>query len=133
MAKNKEVIFDSNIWIAFLNNMDSTSARALDVMDKYDSWELLVPEYVAVEVSTILVNQNCFDLAHKFLSKIEENEDTKLLPTISDYKETSVLFRKRGFSKLSFIDTYLLQLAQSGYRVETFDKALQKEIAKVNK
>lgn len=121
------IIFDSNIWIAFLHQGDSQHAKAEKIFDVCEG-PMLVPEYVIAEVVTVLTRKNEQPLANQFLEMVIDNKDIDIL-FCSDqfFIQLTDFFKNHHRRNLSFVDMMLLQLA-SLYQVVTFDHALQKSI-----
>lgn len=123
-------IFDSNIWIAYLNKDDSQHRRATSYFSRLDD-ELLITEYIILEVVTVLAMRVDKDLADNFLDLVLNNTDVQVLKSSSDFFDSSVnAFQKYKKDNLSFVDISLLKLARD-YKVSTFDEDLKKEIRKL--
>lgn len=123
MHDAKAVIPDSNVWIAVFRKEDSQRQKAKRVFDELEGAEIVVPEYVLIEVASILKLKGHEREARAFITKTL-NSDRGFLPAGLLAYETAQLFCERH-DKLSFIDTALVVLSRE-YRVITFDKALAK-------
>jgi len=122
-----KVIFDSNVWIAFLNSEDSQHKKAVEIF-KQNTQKVIVPEYVVLEVASILQIRSGQIVANKFLNGIEKSKNVKILLSSQGlFLKTNRLFQAQKQKKLAFVDCALLLLS-SGIKVITFDKALEKEI-----
>ena len=119
------VVLDSNVWIAFLHKEDSQYKKAQGLFDELKEY-ILVPEYVLVEVASVLKNYKRNVEALEFVRATLENTST-LIPAGSLAHEAGALFCQRN-DKLSFTDTALLVISRE-YRVITFDRALARAIA----
>lgn len=126
MSKKEEIIFDSNVWIAFFSQDDSCHYQANDIFKKYTKFT--IPEYVILETSTILKIRKNKSLANNFIKKIISDDSINIL-TMSDSFFIDVMnsFIESSDSKLSFIDHSLLCLSKN-YKIITFDKDLEKLI-----
>ena len=122
---NAKIVLDSSIWVAFLHDTDSQHKQALAVFERIGN-TITVPEYVVIEVATILKRRKKQDEAKRFVHRVLNENPQSFLPADSLIRETATLFRERA-DQLSFTDTALLALARS-YRVITFDRDLQKAI-----
>ena len=122
----KAVIPDSNVWIAVFRKEDSQRPKAMRVFDELEGAEIVVPEYVLIEVASILKLKGHEKEARAFIMETLNSERGFLAAGSLAY-ETAKLFCERH-DKLSFIDTALLVLSRD-YRVITFDKALGKALA----
>jgi predicted nucleic acid-binding protein len=122
------VIFDSSVWVALLHYTDSQHQKALKVFGEVGD-VIVVPEYVVIEVATVLKQQGKLEEARQFVHRVLNEKPESFLPAEALIRETASLFQDRS-DKLSFTDTALLVLARL-YRVVTFDRALQRAIAAI--
>ncbi|OGG52474.1 hypothetical protein A3H16_04065 [Candidatus Kaiserbacteria bacterium RIFCSPLOWO2_12_FULL_53_8] len=125
ISKSRGVIFDTNVWIALLHEADSQYRKAQELVRTLATEEVLVPEYVLVEVSAVLKRYERNAEAIVFVKRVLGNAGS-FIPAGVLAHETSVLFEERN-DKLSFVDTALLVLSRE-YRVITFDKALARAL-----
>jgi len=125
------IILDSNVWVSYLNKDDSQHKKAKKVFQETDD-SIVVPEYVIIEVCTILLKKTDKETANNFIELVFNNQNTEVL-FFSEFifGEFVDNFKDTQNKKLSFIDTALLYLSKS-YQVITFDKELQKTINKLN-
>ena len=119
-------IFDSNIWIAYLNKSDSTHKQAVKLFQKTDIKDILITEYLLLEIVTVLKQIQGHKFAQKFIQLIIDN-NIPFLESKHFYPQTILLFQSLEENKLSFVDVSLLHLSEK-YKVKTFDKDLQKMI-----
>ncbi|MBP9750121.1 MAG: PIN domain-containing protein [Candidatus Pacebacteria bacterium] len=124
-------ILDADVWIAYLNTEDSQHAKAVKVFDELEAREeiVAVPEYVVLEVVTVVRRVAGATIATAFMQVVAENTFVQILPS------DSALLRSVCFAvyhaqvpKLSFTDIALLRLAEK-HRVITFDRVLARAIA----
>jgi predicted nucleic acid-binding protein len=121
------IILDSNVWIAFFHERDSQHKRAEKIV-KEISFPIVAPEYVIIEVSSILRFKAGKKISNDFLENIFDNENIEiLLSNELFFSNTADNFKNSKNKSLSFVDTALLYLSKS-YQVITFDKDLQKAI-----
>ncbi|OGL66543.1 hypothetical protein A2856_02530 [Candidatus Uhrbacteria bacterium RIFCSPHIGHO2_01_FULL_63_20] len=124
-------VFDSNVWIAFLNIEDSQHAKAKKAFAEA-SLPIVLPEYVVLEASTVLAKRASKEIADTFLDRVGSNRDVKILLTDQDFFGQCVAaYRARTGRALSFADVALLVLS-AGFEVVTFDAALRAAIRKGN-
>ena len=121
-------VVDSSVWIARLSETDNQHAQAERVFEELEGSRVLVPEYIAIEVCTILARREGKDKADVFIDMVRDNEDIEYYGAgLSFFHEVLRLFRVRGDDKLSFTDVALLHLSKE-FSVVTFDRALQKAL-----
>lgn len=121
------VIFDSNVWIAFLNKEDSQHEKAVQIFQENED-KVVIPEYVVLEVSSVLQIRANQSLANKFLQKISQSTNVEILLSTQElFLATNVLFQSQKKGKLAFTDYALLALSEK-INVITFDVNLQKAI-----
>jgi predicted nucleic acid-binding protein len=121
-------ILDSTIWIALFLEKDSQHEKAKTLCKTLEEKHIGVPEYVWLEVASVLSIKGDKTLANKFLQMIHST--TSLKPLFSDplfAQRTSTFFIQSPHSTLSFVDHALLLLSKYA-QIETFDRELQKAI-----
>lgn len=124
-----KIVADSNLWIAMLNASDNLHKKAQQLFATFNE-EVIVPEYVVVEVCTVLKQKRRKALADIFIKKILENPDIQLSTSTPEFfGRVLTAFYRNDFHHLSFVDVSLLVLSQY-YRVYTFDKKLATTIKK---
>lgn len=124
------VILDSNIWIGLLNVDDSCHKKA-KVLFKKITETIILPEYVILEVASIISHKVGKRKSDNFIKGVINNRDVEVFPSSREFFGEVInfyLFKKS--EKLSFVDYSLLYLAQK-IKVLTFDKNLRKEIKKL--
>ncbi len=121
------VIIDSSVWVAFFNKNDSQHDKAKKIFNGL-KLKVILPEYVFIEVSTILLMKAGKKIAEKFIEIAQDNSDVEIYLSNGDlFLDTVRLFKNSAQKKLSFVDISLLFLSES-YKIITFDKNLQKAI-----
>ncbi len=120
-------ILDSSIWIAYLYQEDNQHKKAVDVWEATDD-TIVVPEYVMIEVCTVLPTLSNKRHADSFIHMIQNNKDVSLLYAEQEFVDEVIRFYLQyQYSNLSFIDISLLFLSKH-YTVLTFDRALGRAI-----
>lgn len=125
------IVLDSNIWIALFNEEDALHDRAQRMVRDLQG-PVAIPEYVILEVATILSQKAGKPFADLFLQKTYQNSDIKALHSSEQFLNEVIqlyLFQSRG--KLSFVDYALLALSQHNIKVVTFDKDLERALKNV--
>ena len=125
------IILDSSVWIAYFYKEDNQHTKAVSAMAKITT-HILIPEYVLLEVVTLLRQKGYNDTACQFMAEVTKDNDRLLIHGEEYFTDTVSLFRAAKNSKLSFVDTALLVLSQK-YTVVTFDTVLNREIMKVKR
>ena len=124
-----QVIFDSNIWVAFLNHHDSLHAKAIKIF-RDNEGKIIIPEYILLEITTVVSLRANFQIAQEFLRLATTNNDVEILPSSLLFLVKLLDFLKTSdFSKLSFADHALVLLSHR-YKVLTFDQDLNKVLHK---
>lgn len=131
MDDNKGVILDSSVWISYLYKEDSQHKKALKLMRDMTE-TVLVPEYVLLEVATILKNKKYYEHAQKFVTDVFNNRDIFMPANVYLLIPTVELFVEKIKNKLSFVDIALLVMSRH-HNVITFDKRLEKAIKESKK
>lgn len=119
-------VLDSNIWIASFDNSDSTHKQSLELFKQLSIDDILLTEYIILEVTTILKQNKSSKIANKFIQRVTDL-NISLLKSKDFYQKTLSLFQSLEENKLSFVDTSLLYLSKE-YEIKTFDKNLQKAL-----
>lgn len=124
------IILDSSVWVAFFDKDDSLHRRAAQVVNSLQE-KIVLPEYVLLEVTTVLSQKAGKSLADAFLQKVATNRDVQVLSSSQQFLDEVIrLYLSRTNEKLSFVDYALLYLS-SKMNVVTFDKDLKKELTKM--
>ncbi len=124
-------IFDSNIWVALFHEEDSQHLQAKKFVETL-STEVILPEYVLLEVCTVLEKRKDKKTAHRFLDFVLDNREVTLLSSSQSFFQGSLhLFCNDSPNGLSFVDISLLYLSQF-HPVLTFDKKLAAAIKKAS-
>lgn len=125
-------VVDSNIWIAFLDKDDSQNKQAELFFEKNTN-EILLTEYVVLEVCTITQQHVSKRAADDFLIKARQNPHVHFHASGTlFFSEMIQYFLEHPHEHLSFIDISLLYLSQF-HTVVTFDKQLASAIKKAGR
>ena len=129
MAKkhNTAVVLDTCVWVAFLCDVDSQHSKACKLVETLRA-EILVPEYVLLEVATVLRQKKYNAEACAFIEKVVD-DPAVFLPAQNSVYGAARLFCAEKRSTLSFVDVALLDMS-AVYEVVTFDKTLAKVMLK---
>jgi predicted nucleic acid-binding protein len=132
MAKRLDtrIVLDSCVWIAFLCKADSQHDKANKLIETLRA-EIVVPEYVLLEVATVLRQKKYNAEACVFIEKVI-NDPAVFLPTHDSVYGVAKLFCTQNRSTLSFVDVALLAMSAI-YTVVTFDNALARAIVRKKK
>ena len=121
------IVLDSNVWIALFDKDDSLHARAQRAVGELKE-RVALPEYVILEVTTVLAQKAGKLFADSFLQKVYANRDIQIIVSSGQFLDELVLFYLSSNAKnLSFVD-YALLLLSRRMRVLTFDKNLEKTL-----
>jgi predicted nucleic acid-binding protein len=121
------IILDSNIWIAYLNKSDSQHRKAVSLFGQIKD-EILITEYIIIEVATVLAMRVDKNIADDFIRFVTDNTDIQVLSSSENFLSKSIeYFFEYKDNDLSFVDISLLALSKN-YELYTFDKELKKQI-----
>lgn len=122
-----ELILDTNVWIAYLEQADSQHEKALSIFDLIDQ-KIWIPEYVLVEILNFLVIKIDKNRADEVLTMFFHNKDIEIIWNSEEFRAQLLsFFVSNKIEKLSFVDQSLLFMSKR-YRVVTFDRELAKLI-----
>jgi len=122
-------LYDTNVWVAYFNRDDSLHAKAAKLFAEHEQrTRIALPEYVALEVATVLAVRRGKAEADHFLDYALDNEQIEILfSSPSTFQAAVRAFQKQPSKALSFVDAALIVLGKE-HTVITFDKALQKAL-----
>ncbi len=129
---NVKIIFDSSVWIAYFNQNDTTHKKATRLFSEHTTSLVVLPEYVLLEISTVLKKQLGYTKAQAIINALIQTENIEVLPSTDYFLKTVQLFLVDTSTHLSFVDLSLLVLS-ADFEVETFDKKLAQAIQKRKK
>ena len=123
------IVFDSNVWIALFHESDTLHARAKGMFTEHAP-PYGIPEYIVLEVVTILAQKAGMEHARIFVDLIFDNRDCAVLVTDEAFcHSVAVAFVKEEKAGLSFVDMSLVVIG-AGHRVITFDTHLAHRLKK---
>lgn len=124
-------ILDANVWIAFFHASDTQHTKARNVLAR-TAKPILIPEYVVIEVCTILERLAGHVAMCQFLEIALGNREAHVIPMKNEefFNLLKIISENRNHP-LSFIDISLLVLSKS-HTVITFDKKLTSAINKTS-
>lgn len=125
----KGIILDSSVWIAYLRLDDSLHKKADQLMHSHEEIHFFVPEYILLEVATILKQKVSALVAVDFVKEILNGGWATILPMNEWFRQTAKVFYENQKTDLSFVDCSLVAL-NSEYKVYTFDQKLKKALKK---
>ena len=124
------IVLDSNVWIGLFHESDTLHKRALAVFQDHKP-PYCIPEYVLIEVSTILAQKAGMQIARTFVEMVFDNRDcTVLVADESFCRGVANAFVREEKAGLSFVDISLVVLAKR-YEAITFDIQLARRIKKM--
>ncbi|MBI4252569.1 PIN domain-containing protein [Candidatus Uhrbacteria bacterium] len=123
-------VFDSNVWIAAFHESDTLHCRAVEALREHKP-PFGVPEYVLLEVATILAKKAGMVHAKRFVEMMFDNRDCTILITDELFcRSVARAYIKEGKAELSFVDMSLVVLA-AHHQVITFDAHLARRLRKL--
>lgn len=121
--EHKETIVDSSVWIAYFYESDTQHEKARKIVNNLVA--PLIPEYVLLEVTTILRLKKQEEALKRFVDLTITGG--AYLPVGNLGLEIASCFSDIKYRKLSFVDVGLALLSKK-YKVVTFNKELEKVI-----
>jgi len=125
------IVLDSSFLIAFHNERDSQHEAARSLMRNFLSgrWgKGLLPEYVFLEVVTVLLVRRGLATAVRTGRLLLEAQELEFVPCSDVFLETVQLFRSQKNTSLSFADAAITVIARTRAdgQVLTFDAGFRK-------
>jgi len=123
------IVLDTSFLVAFHNRDDVHHAAAVRAMDRLVGGEwgvALLPEYVFLELVTLLLLRRNLSTAVEVAETLLRAREVELVPCSELFIETWRRFREQGRKKLSFTDAAILAVAaqREAEAIATFDRAL---------
>ncbi|MDP2630696.1 MAG: PIN domain-containing protein [Candidatus Uhrbacteria bacterium] len=123
-------VFDSNVWIAAFHESDTLHHKAISAIKEHQP-PFGVPEYVLLEVATILAKKGGMEHARTFIDMIFDNRDCAVLFSNESFcRSVARAYGKEAKAELSFVDMSLVVLGAQ-HKVVTFDAHLARRLRKV--
>ena len=121
------IVLDSNVWIALFDADDSLHRRAQRMVSELKE-PVVLPEYVILEVATVLSQKAGKSFADLFLQKVFANRGIRVIASSQQFLEEVVQFYlSQTKERLSFVD-YTLVFLSRRMKVLTFDKNLERTL-----
>lgn len=120
------IVLDASFLVAYHNRDDVHHDAALDVMERlvHGEWgEALVPEYVFLEVVTVLALRRDLATAVEVGETLLRARETSIVPCSGLFLEAFDIFRTQPEARLSFADAAIVAVAREHDvpRIATFD------------
>lgn len=120
------IVLDSSFVVAYHNSRDAHHAAAAATMERLlaEEWgQALLPEYVFLEVVTVLAARRDLDTAVRVGAILLHAAEVELVPCSGHFEATFAIFRAQAETRLSFADAAIVVIAQAlaGGCVATFD------------
>jgi len=125
------ILVDSSVWVGAFNENDTHHKRALTDLEEIKQLgeDIIITDYVVVEVSNILLSRVGKKVSERFISAMREsNEVTVMFTGESSFFLTADAFAKNQ-KALSFVDVSLIVLVKGlGAKLLTYDEELRKAL-----
>lgn len=120
------IVLDSSFLVAFHNRRDVHHGRARAAMEHLadGKWgPALLPEYVLLEVATVLLARRNLKTAVSVTRSLLQARQVEFVPCSDHFLETLEVFANQHRTKLSFADAAIVAIAKrrSARYVATFD------------
>lgn len=121
------IVLDSSFLIAFHNERDAhhdAAAAAMERLIAGDWGEALLPEYVYLEVVTVIAARRSPTTAVAVGETLLRAREVELVPCSQYFPATVATFRRGVGSGLSFVDAAIVTIARArgAAQVATFDR-----------
>lgn len=121
------LVLDTSFLVALFNNNDVFHKKALKRREQIKNEILLLPEYVVLELTTILGIKTSVKISQKATNELLHAKEVRFIPCSEIFASAFKRFHKQDLYKLSFVDCALLEIKESygASEILTFDKALK--------
>jgi predicted nucleic acid-binding protein len=121
------VVLDSSFLVAYHNRRDVHHGAAAAAMARLLGGEwgpALLPEYVFVEVVTVLLARRRLDVATRVATVLLQAREVELVPSSDHFLDVLETFRTQRTGRLSFADAAIVTVARAREArfVATFDR-----------
>lgn len=121
------IVLDSSFLVAYHNQRDVHHRAAASAMDRLVAGEwgpALLPEYVFVEVVTVVLARRGHDVAARVASTLLQAREVEFVPCSEMFLDVLETFRRRHDADLSFTDAAIVTVARQrrAHFVATFDR-----------
>jgi len=120
------IVVDSSFLVAFHNTRDAHHTRAMGVMERLlaGEWgEVLLPEYVFLEVTTVLAARRNLESAVAVGRTLLAARELRFVPCSDLFLDAFDIFQKQARGELSFADAAIVAIARKhdAEHIATFD------------
>ena len=124
------VVLDSSFLVAFHNQRDTNHAPARKVFDRMlkGEWgDILLPEYVFLEVVTVLAARRDLETAVSVGEILLGAREIEFVPCSGHFLGAYEVFREQREFRLSFVDAAIVAVARDRHAksIATFDRDFQ--------
>jgi len=121
------IVLDSSFLVAYHNRRDVHHGAAAATMEKLVAGEwgpALLPEYVFLEVVTVLLARRGLDVAVRVGTILLQARDVEFVPSSDMFPDVMETFRGQRQGRLSFADAAIVTVAhkRAARFVATFDR-----------
>ena len=121
------IVLDSSFLVAYHNQRDVHHGAAAATMEKLVAGEwgpALLPEYVFLEVVTVLLARRGLDVAVRVATILLQARDVEFVPSSDMFPDVMETFRVQRQGRLSFADAAIVTVARhrAARFVATFDR-----------
>ena len=124
------IVLDSSFLVAYHNSRDAHHAAAAEMMADLlaEKWgPLLLPEYVFLEVLTVLARRGDLKTAAEVGDILLHAREVEFVPCLDLFAAAFAVFKAQGNKNLSFADAAIVAIARGrdAKFVATFDSGFQ--------
>lgn len=121
------IVLDSSFLVAYHNQRDVHHGKAAAIMEKLIAGEwgpALLPEYVFLEVVTVLLARRGLDVAVRVATTLLQAREVEFVPSSDMFPDVMETFRGQRQGRLSFADAAVVTVAhkRAARFVATFDR-----------
>lgn len=121
------IVLDSSFLVAYHNRRDAHHGAAAATMERLVAAEWgppLLPEYVFLEVVTVLLARRGLDVAVRVATILLQARDVEFVPSSDMFLDVMETFRAQRHGRLSFADAAIVTVARhrDARFVATFDR-----------
>ena len=122
------MLLDTSFLVALFSSRDRFHARAIELRDLHCNEAMLLPEYVVVELATVLALKGSMQISKTALSALMDSKEIEFVPCSDFFAATMEVFKRQEQYSLSFVDSAIVAIAESRLDVSllSFDEGLCK-------
>lgn len=125
-------VIDSSVFVGLINSDDAHHQKAIDLLKDADVKEILLFDYIYIEVMNVLKRKTTLELCEKFTEFLKYWNIEVAMKEFEEIKIANLVFNQKN--NLSFEDCLLIAGAnRRNADIITFDKELEKAWNKVKK